>query len=136
MSSSQLKESIKAKFESGEFAATDMPAFFDVFSYLGNQVADIQDVAEDWNCVVEFELSGVGSFWIQVQDGKFSNGTGNNPDASLYLSLSAGAAAQIFIGEKDAESMLNSGELKLTGDFPDAARFHEILELVLEEIEN
>ena len=91
---------------------------------------------EGWDCIVEFELSGVGSFWIQVQDGKFTNGTGSNPDASLHLSLSAEAAAQIFIGEKDAESMLNSGELKLTGDFPDAARFHEILEIVLEEIEN
>ena len=136
MSTLHLKESLKAKFENGEFEETDLPSFFDVFSHLGNEVEDIQDVAKGWTSVVEFELADTGSFWIQVQDGKFSNGTGNNPDASLRLSLSPATAVQIFVGEKDAEALLNSGELKVTGDFPDAVRFYEILELVLEEIEN
>jgi hypothetical protein len=136
MSSLQLKESLKAKFENGEFAETDMPSFFDVFSHLSNEVEDIQDVAKGWNSIVEFELTNAGSFWIQIRDGKFSNGTGNNPEASLRLNLSAATAVQIFVGEKDAEALLNSGELKVTGDFPDAVRFYEILELVLEEIEN
>ena len=136
MSSLQIKESLKAKFENGEFADTDLPSFFDVFSHLGNEIEDIQDVVNGWNSVVEFELADAGSFWIQIRDGKFSNGTGNNPEASLRLSLSAATAAQIFVGEKDAESLLNSGELRITGDLEDATRFHEILELVLEEIEN
>ena len=136
MSSLQLKESLKAKFENGEFADTDLPSFFDVFSQLGNEVEDIQDVANGWNSVVQFELTDAGTYWVQIWDGKFSNGTGSNPDASLCLSLSAATAAQIFVGEKDAEALLNSGELKVTGDFSDAVRFYEILELVLEEIEN
>ena len=136
MSEKEHKEILKDKFENGTFTPDDIPVFFDIFSELGNEVEDIQDAAKGWTSVVEFELIESGSFWIQIRDGEFSNGAGGNPDASLKLSLSAETAAQIFVGEKEAESLLNSGELKVTGDFPDAVRIYEILELVLEEIEN
>jgi hypothetical protein len=135
MSSVQLRETLKAKFNNGEFAAEDLPSFFDVFSYLGNENDDIQDVAQGWNRIVEFELVGVGLFWIQIQDGKFTNGSGSNPDANLRLKMDATTATKIFIGEKDAEAVLNAGELKIIGDLPDAIRVYELLELVLEEIE-
>ena len=135
MTLAQTKEALKIKFETGEFTADDIPDFFDVFSYLGNEIKEIQDEAEGWNRIVEFELIGVGSYWIQIQAGKFSNGSGTNSEAHLRLNLPATAAAEIFVGEKDAEAALNSGELKISGDLPDAMRFYEILEIVLEEIE-
>lgn len=135
MSSAQLKETLKTKFETGEFTAADLPAFFTVFSYLGNETEEIQEEVEGWHRIVELELVGVGSFWIQIESGRFSQGTGHNTAAHLRLKMDAITAAQIFTGEKDGETALNSGELKIAGDLPDAIRFYEILEMVLEEIE-
>ena len=135
MNGKERKETLKTKFETGQFTAADLPAFFDVFSDLGNEIEDLQEEAAGWNCIVELELAGTGSFWLRVQEEKFSNGTGSHPDANLHLNMSAEVAAQIFMGEKDGEAALNAGELKITGDLPDAIRFYEILELVLEEIE-
>ena len=135
MSTQELKEKLKTKFETGTLALEDFPAFFDVFCYLGNEIDDIQDEAEDWNRIVEFELVGLNSFWIQIKDGHFSSGSGSEPKANLRLSMDASTAVEIFIGKKDAEAALNAGELKISGDFTDAVRFYEILELVLEEIE-
>lgn len=135
MSTRELKEKLKIKFETGTFTPEDFPAFFDVFSYLGNETEDIQEEAEDWNRIIEFEFVGLDSFWVQIAEGHFSSGSGPKSDANLRLSLDADTAVKIFIGKKDAEAALNAGELKISGDFPDAARFYEILELVLGEIE-
>ena len=135
MYDSQLRGTLKSKFEHGDLAPADLPAFFDVFSQLGNQVEDIKDEVEGWDQVVEFDLAGAGTFWILIEDGQFSNGVGRHPDARLRLVMDAGIAVQIFLGEKDAEAALNSGELKLVGDLQDGIAFYELLELVLEEIE-
>ena len=109
--------------------------FFGVFSQLGNQIEDLQDEVDGWNQVIEFPLTGVGAFWIAIEDGSFSNGRGTRPDSQLRLVMSGKTAVQIFLGEKDAEAALNSGELKLEGDLQDGIRLYELLELVLEEIE-
>jgi hypothetical protein len=135
MSDSQLRKALKRKFDSREFAPTDLPAFFEVFSQLGNQIEDIQDEVDGWDQVVEFDLQGTGVFWIAIEGGRLSNGSGSRPDAQLRLVMSGSTAAQIFLGEVDAEAALNSGGLKLEGDLQTGIRFYELLELVLEEIE-
>ena len=135
MSDSQLREALKRKFESREFAPADLPAFFEVFSQLGNRIEDIQDEVHGWDQIVEFDLEGVGVFWTAIEDGGFSNGSGPRPDAQLRLVMSGSTAAKIFLGEVDAEAALNSGTLKLEGDLQVGIRFYELLELVLEEIE-
>lgn len=135
MTDAILKEELREKFETGELAPEDLPAVFDAFTYLGNQIDDIQDEVEGWNCVVEFDLTGLGTYWVAFEDQVFFNGVGKSQNADLRLILAAESAAQIFIGEKDAEAALNAGELKIDGDLPNAIRFSELLELVLEEIE-
>ncbi len=131
----QKKEALRTKIQTGKFAPEDLPTFFDVFSYLGNEIDDIQAESEGWNRLVELELTGVGSFWIQTENGVFANGTGTNDVAHLHLKMDTSIAVQIFMGQKEADSALDSGKLQVTGDLPDAIRFYEILELILEEIE-
>ena len=135
MTESSLKETLKNKMEEGSFAPEDLPAFFEVFSQLGNQIEDLQDEVKGWDSVVEFELTGSGIYWIAIADTKFTNGTGTHPGTRLRLIMSAEDAAAIFAGDKNAESALNAGELKLEGAFPDAVKLYDLLELVLEEIE-
>ena len=132
---SEHKELLRQKFENGDLSPSDLPIFFEVFSQLGNQIDDLQDEVQDWNCVVEFELSGLGAYWVAFEDQNFTNGTGPASNPNLRLTMPALAAAEIFTGQKDAEAALNSGELKISGDLPLAIRFYELLELVLEEIE-
>lgn len=131
----ELKEIINQKIQDGEFEAADLANFFTVFCQLGNEIDDLQEEVEGWNRVILINLEAAGSFWLKLSDGKFTNGTGKIENANLFLTLDADLAAQIFIGEKDAEAALNAGELKIAGDLPDAMKFHELLELVLEEIE-
>ena len=84
---------------------------------------------------VHIDLVGMGHYWISIQDSRFSKGEGEIVDANLTLTLAAEEAAQVFSGEKEAEAAFLSGALKIKGDLPDAMKFHELLEIVLEEIE-
>lgn len=131
-----LKEQVNTKIQDGEFEISDLPAFFEVFSQLGNQVEDLQDEVDEWDCVVEFEMVESGTYWLSIEDGQFTTGIGSHPETRLRLIMAASDAVKIFSGEKDAEAALNSGELKLEGDLPDAIKLHFLIELVLEEIEN
>ena len=135
MNDSQLKETLKNKMENGEFTVADIPTFFQVFSYLGNEIEDLQEEVEDWNCVIEFEMAGLGTYWLAIKDVQFSTGEGPHADTRLRLILTADDAAKVFSGERDAEAAFTSGELKIEGDLPDAFKLHELIELVLEEIE-
>ncbi len=131
-----LKKTFKQKIQDSKVEATDLADFFMVICQLVNDINDIQDEAAGWDCKIQFNLEGAGHFWISVSAGKFSTGEGEIENANLTLALTAREAAQIFTGEKDAEAALKSGALKIHGDLPDAIKFYEVLELVLEEIEN
>jgi hypothetical protein len=135
MSDSQLKETLKNKLENGDFTSTDLPAFFEVFSRIGNQIEDLQEEVKGWDRVIEFEMAGVGTYWLVIQDGHFSTGSGARPDTHLRLIMAASEVAMIFSGEKDTEAVLASGALKLDGNLLDAIKLYKLIELVLEEIE-
>ncbi len=131
----ELKEALNQKIQAGEFGVDDFANFLTIFCQLGNNIDDLQDAAEDWNRKVQIVLDEIDSFWIAVEGGKFTAGKGKIDDANLTLAAAAKNAAQVFSGEQDGETAFLSGALKVQGDLPDAIKFHELLELVIEEIE-
>jgi putative sterol carrier protein len=131
----QLKESLNEKIQEGEFDVADIPAYLTLFVEMGNEVEDLQDEVEDWNRRIVFNLEGLGSYWLVVEDGVFSGGEGGLNDANLTLSMSALDAAMVFAGDKDAKAAYMSGALKVAGDLPDAVKIQTLIEIVAEEIE-
>lgn len=135
MTGSQLKDTLKKKLGEGTFTSVDLPVFFELFVQLGNQIDDLQDEVIGWNRVVEFQLTGSGTYWVSINDSRFMGGTGSHPGTDFRLNMHADTAAGIFSGVKDAEAALNAGDIVIDGDLPDAIRLYDLIELVIEEIE-
>ncbi len=131
----ELKELLNEKIQEGEFDVADIPNYLELFAQMGNEVEDLQDEVEDWNRHVLFKLDGLGSYWLSVQNGRFSNGEGEKEDANLTLIMPAQEAAMVFAGDKDAKAAYMSGSLKIEGDLPDAIKIQTLIEIVGEEIE-
>jgi putative sterol carrier protein len=131
----ELKETINQKIQGGEFEVTDIPGYFTLFAQIGNETEDGQDEIEDWNRRIHFVMAGLGTYWISVENGRFSTGKGTLEDPNLVLTLDAAQAALIFAGKKDAVAAFMSGALTVQGDLPDALKLQTLIEIVAEEIE-
>jgi putative sterol carrier protein len=135
MINQELKGAINQKVQNGEFDVADFQDYFTIFCQLGNEIEDLQDEVDGWNRRVQINLEGAGHYWISVENGQFTTGKGGVESPDLTLTLVADAATQVFTGEKDAEAAFLAGALKVQGDLPDAIKFRELLEIVIEEIE-
>lgn len=130
-----LKRSLNEKIESGNFVVADIPDYLSVFCQFGNVLDELQEEVQGWNRQIYFDMPGAGRYWIAIDQGRFTTGSGESAEEDLVLTMDAVDAAQIFSGELDAESAFMSGKLKIRGDLPDAIKFNELLEIVAEEIE-
>ena len=130
-----LKEELNEKIQEGEFDVADIPAYLTLFCELGNEIEDLQDEVEDWNRRINLVLEGLGTYWITVEDGRFTTGEGAIENPNLVLTLDAQEGAMVFSGDKDAKAAYMSGALKVEGDLPDAVKMQTLIEIVVEEIE-
>lgn len=135
MINEEIKETLNEKIQEGEFDVADIPAYLTLFCQMGNEVEDLQEEVEGWDRRIQFELDGLGTYWLTIQDGEFSGGEGPQEDANLTLILAASEAALVFAGDKDAKAAYMSGGLKVKGDLPDAIKVQSLIEIVAEEIE-
>ena len=130
-----LKEELNEKIQEGEFDVPDIPAYLTLFCEMGNEIEDLQDEVEDWNRRINLVLEGLGTYWITVEDGRFTTGEGAIENPNLVLTLDAQEGAMVFSGDKDAKAAYMSGALKVEGDLPDAVKMQTLIEIVVEEIE-
>ncbi len=135
MINQDLKETINDKIQEGEFDAADIPGYFQLFCEMGNEVEDLQEEVEGWNRRINIVMKGLGTYWIDIEDGRFTTGEGTIEDPNLVLTLDAVEAAQVFSGDKDAKAAYMSGALKIVGELPDAVKMQSLIEIVIEEIE-
>lgn len=119
----------------GNFSERDFLLFFEAFTTIGNQNEEIQEEVAGWNRTIEFSLNGSGTYQITIQDGILSQPSTTSPKPDLRVIMSGENAVLLFCGQKGAESALAAGEIKLEGDFQDAIKLAEILEIVIDEIE-
>lgn len=135
MINESLKDKLRQKIEDGEFSAADIPAFLSLFCEIGDEVSDIQDVVEGWNRRIYLALTGLGDFWLEIEDGNFIMGEGTIANPHLTLTMDGDDAALIFSGDKDAQGAFMAGEIKVEGELPDALKMQSLIDLVIEEIE-
>jgi putative sterol carrier protein len=135
MINEEVKETLNEKIQDGEFDVADIPAYLTLFCEMGNEIEDLQDEVEEWNRRIVFNMDGLGTHWIVIENGRFSTGEGALDNADVTLTLSAIDAALIFAGDKDAKAAYMSGALKVDGDLPDAVKVQTLIEIVAEEIE-
>ncbi len=135
MVDTNLKQTLNEKIQGGEFSIQDIPAYLELFCQLGNEISDLQDEVDGWNRKIQFQMDGLGKYWIAINAGQFTYGAGMLADPGLTLTLSADEAAQIFAGDKDAKAAYMSGALKVQGELPDAVKLQSLIGIVCEEIE-
>jgi putative sterol carrier protein len=135
MISTETKERLNRKIQDGEFVVEDIPAYLTLFCQIGNEADDLQDEVEDWDRSINLVMEGLGTYWIKVEDGRFTTDVGDIENADVILTMPAEEAAQVFSGAKAAQAAYMSGALKVEGELPDAIKIQSLIEMVLEEIE-
>jgi hypothetical protein len=129
-----LKDGLVRKIRDGEFAPGDVPRYLILFCAAGNQEADLQEAVEGWDRRISLELDGAAALWMSVVKGHFSTGVGSIDGADLTLRMSAGEAARILTGDKDAKASYLAGTLSVEGQLPDAIRFQTLVGLVMDAL--
>lgn len=135
MINQELKEAIDRKIQNDEFDVFDLPAYFTLFCQLANEVEEIQEEFAEWNQRILLDLTGLETYLISVEDGRFTATPGSIEEPDLIFTMAATDAVGIFSGEKDAESAFVSGDLKVTGDLFEAMKLQTLIEIVADEIE-
>jgi putative sterol carrier protein len=130
-----LRKSLAAKIDEGEFGVADIEAYLSLFAAVGNENDDLKEEVEDWNRTVVLALAEGDAYWISVKDGAFAAGKGTKEGAELTLRAKGATIAAILCGEKDATMAYTSGSLKIDGKLPDAVKVRSLIGLVREEIE-
>ncbi len=129
-----LLQSMRSKIQHGALTPDDLPSFFDFLAWLGDRDEELQEEVEGWRGYVQFQLDGLGQFWLGVQDGRFVTGDGTIAEASVRLRLSANDAVQIFRGALTAEDAFAAGTLAIDGDLTAALRLQTWVEIAIERL--
>jgi putative sterol carrier protein len=135
MANKELKTKLTAKIEDGDLGPDDLPEYLSLFCEICNESEDVQEEAEGVNIKFQFLLEGGAPFWLQIADGKFSQGSGTIEGPDNTLRASSGDGTMILIGDKDATGAYQSGALKVEGHLPNAVKLRTFIEIVREEIE-
>lgn len=131
----KLMQHLRDKIQDDKFTAVDIPSYLTLFCQIGNNVEDIQQEVEDWDCHVALVFADLGSHWLTVSSGRFTCGSGPLDQADLRLSMTAIDATRIFAGREDSQSAFMSGALRVEGELPDAIKLRDVIEMVIEEID-
>lgn len=131
----EIKENLKLKIEEGTFGPSDIATYLDLFCQMGNELKEIQALVHGWGLRIFLDFQGSGSFWIIIDNGHFTCGSGSLNQPELTLIMDANQAALIFSGAKDAQASFLAGELQVVGQLPDALKLNALIESISEEIE-
>ena len=127
-------DDVKAKVESKEFDAKDLPLFLAALEEIGTSNEDLIDELEDTEDVtIMFNVPGVVQAYIQIKDGKLTAKEGSIDDADVTLEMTEEVGKNLFTGETDAASAYMSGDLKIIGEMAKAMKLRSLIEIAGEE---
>jgi len=104
------------------------------FAERANELADVEQMINGWDRVVQFNITGESPFHLTFASGKivFSDGLHEKPD--LTLKGTEDVFYRLMTGELDRIKAFMLGEFKFEGQLKDAARFADIGEAVRKSV--
>lgn len=100
------------------------------FAERANELADVRQMINGWDRVVQFNITGESPFYLTFSSGKiiFSDGLHEKPD--LTLKGAEDVFYRLMTGELDGMKAFMLGQFKFEGQLKDAAKFAQIGEAV------
>lgn len=104
----------------------------------GNENEEIMEECEDMgDKSFFFKVDGFDvDFWLRIDDGKLSTGTGAIENPTLIYTLPVEVCVGILSGSEDSTAAYMQGKLKVEGSLADATAFVSLIELIREEMED
>ncbi|MHA1130373.1 MAG: SCP2 sterol-binding domain-containing protein [Candidatus Helarchaeota archaeon] len=128
-------DDVKAKVESKEFDAKDLPLFLAALEEIAKTSEDLIDELEDTEDVtIQFNVPGVVQAFIEIKDGKLTAKEGTKDDADVTLEMTEEVGKNLFTGETDAASAYMAGDLKIIGEMAKAMKLRSLIEIAGEEL--
>ena len=131
----ELRQRLAKKISEGEFTATDLSDFLTVFCETCNESDDIQSEVKTWSARLLFDITDGEKFWLRVDNGSFTCGSGDIEAPDTTLRTSGDVAARVFTGDKDATAAYMEGSLKIDGKLSEALKLRGIIANVLEQLQ-
>lgn len=124
--------------ENEEFTKEHIPDFLALAVSFGNENEEISDECEDMgDKSFLFKVDGLDDdFWLKIEDGKLSSGTGALENPTLVYTLNVDVCVGILSGAEDSTAAYMQGKLKVDGSLGDATAFVSLLELIREEMQD
>ncbi len=127
-------DDVKAKLESKDFDAKDLPMFLKALEEIATTNEDLVDELEDTeDTTIQFNVPGAVEAYIVIADGKLSAGEGVKDDADVTLEMTEEVGKNLFTGETDAASAYMAGDLKIIGEMAKAMKLRSLIEIAGEE---
>lgn len=128
-------DDVKAKVESKDFDAKDLPLFLAALEEIAESSEDLKDELEDTEDVtIQFNVPGIVQAYIEIKDGKLTAKEGSKDDADVTLEMTEEVGKNLFTGETDAASAYMSGDLKIIGEMAKAMKLRSLIEIAGEEL--
>ena len=86
------------------------------------------DEIASWNKVFQFDIEGLGSFYIEFSEGEMKVEAGTHPSPLATLSMSKEVLLQILKGELDAMAAFVRGKMKITGNVIETTHLRKMIE--------
>lgn len=131
----ELRQRLAKKISEGEFTAADLSDFLTVFCETCNESDDIQSEVKTWSARLLFDITDGEKFWLIVDNGSFTCGSGDIEAPDTTLRTSGDVAARVFTGDKDATAAYMEGSLKIDGKLSEALKLRGIIANVLEQLQ-
>ena len=100
--------------------------------WLANRNREAQALMRGWNRKIQFDIEGLPSFIVTIQDGRASIVERNHGTSHLTMKTTENNFRRMLRGEIQFEEAFLRKQFEAIGPVHDAARFKRIVGLVLE----
>jgi len=97
-----------------------------------NKTRAAKELMEDWNCKIQFDLSGEEPFYVKAENGRLSVHKGRIGDPDATIKATAKTFLDIATGKLDQDEAFQLKKYEVVGSISDGVRLRRVSELTRE----
>ncbi|NHK30929.1 MAG: FAD-binding protein [Asgard group archaeon] len=129
-----LRGEVVYKVKTAIFEIADIPNYLNVMIDICNSNEKIQKKSKKAILKFQFKIVPGPSYWININNGKFTTGEGELDDPDVTIEMNKNVAAGIFTGEVNAASAYMSKQIKFIGPLRHGMKFQTWTNAVKKEL--
>ncbi|MHA1221224.1 MAG: oxidoreductase, partial [Candidatus Heimdallarchaeota archaeon] len=130
-----LRGLVIAKIKSGTFGIEDIPEYMEVMRDICNENPRIQSKSKKSVLAFQFKIVPGPSFWIKINNGKFTIGDGTLEHNDVIIEMNKNIAAGVFTGDVNAAAAYMSKQIKFIGPLRHGMKFQQWTNTVMKELD-